>query len=244
MSERIAVIFGATGGVGSALARRLGKNGWQLVLAGRNGEKLEALAGEVGGKPLIADATKPDEVDATISKTTSEAGAPTAVVNCVGSIIIKPAHLTKDEEWHETIDLNLNTSFYIVRAAAKSMRKGGGAIALCTTAAALIGISNHEAIAAAKGGVIGLTRAAAASYARSGIRVNAVAPGLVETEMARKITENDASRKFSLGMHPMGRLGTADDVASALAWLIDPEQSWVTGQVLGVEGGLSSLKDH
>ncbi len=244
MSEKIAVIFGATGGAGSALARRLGKNGWQLVLAGRNGEKLEALAGEVGGKPLIADATKPDEVDATIDRTTKETGVPTAVVNCVGSIIIKPAHLTKDEEWHETIDLNLNTSFYIVRAAAKAMRKGGGAIALCTTAAALIGISNHEAIAAAKGGVIGLMRAAAASYARSGIRVNAVAPGLVETEMARKITENDAARKFSLGMHPMGRLGTADDVASALAWLIDPEQSWVTGQVLGVEGGLSSLKDH
>ena len=139
--------------------------------------------------------------------------------------------------------LNLDSSFYITRAAARQMRQKGGAIGLCTSAAAQIGLSNHEAIAAAKGGVIGLGRAAAASYAGK-IRVNIVAPGLVETEMAKPITGKEQSRKFSLGMHPVGRLGKPEDIASALAWLMDPEQSWVTGQVLGVEGGLSSLKTH
>lgn len=138
--------------------------------------------------------------------------------------------------------LNLTSSFRIMRASIKAMRNGPGAIALCSSAAAQTGIANHEAIAAAKAGVIGLARSAAATYAARGIRVNAVAPGLVETPMAQAITSNERSREFSLKMHPLGRLGKAEDVASALAWLIDPENSWVTGQVLGVEGGLASLK--
>ena len=101
---------------------------------------------------------------------------------------------------------------------------------------------NHEAIAAAKGGVVALAQSAAASYARYGVRVNCVAPGLVRTPLTRAITENELSLKASIQMHPLGRIGTPDDVASAIHWLLRPEQGWITGQCLGVDGGLASVQ--
>jgi NAD(P)-dependent dehydrogenase (short-subunit alcohol dehydrogenase family) len=103
-------------------------------------------------------------------------------------------------------------------------------------------LSNHEAIAAAKGAINGLVLSAAASYAPRGIRVNAVAPGLVRTPMTSRITGNEASLKASTAMHALGRIGEPEDVASGLAWLLDPAQSWVTGQILGIDGGLGSLR--
>lgn len=244
MAQDTAVIFGASGGIGSALCRILADKEWNLVLAARDSEKLEKLAKEVGGLPLIADATQAKDVDAVFNRAVEDYEMITATVNCVGSILVKPAHLTTDDEWQETIALNLTSSFNIVRAAARKMRKSGGAIALCSSAASQIGLANHEAIAAAKAGVAGLARSAAGTYASNGIRVNCVAPGLVDTPMAERLTKNENSLKFSLGMHPLGRIGKAQDIASALAWLIDPANDWVTGQTLGVEGGLASLKNH
>lgn len=244
MANNIAIIFGATGGTGSVLARSLAEKGWALTLCARNEEKLNALAGELDALAVPADATRSADVDAAFKRSAEEYGQPTAAVNAVGSILLKPGHLTTDDEWTETIRLNLDTAFFVVRAAARVMRKGGGSIALLSSAAAQTGLANHEAIAAAKGGVISLTRSAAATYAAAGIRVNAVAPGLVDTQMASRITGNPASLKVSTGLHPLGRIGKPEDVASALEWLIDPGQSWVTGQILGVDGGLASLKAH
>jgi NAD(P)-dependent dehydrogenase (short-subunit alcohol dehydrogenase family) len=122
------------------------------------------------------------------------------------------------------------------------MRKTGGTIILLSTAAARIGLPNHEAIAAAKAGVIGLMQSAAASYASRGIRVNAVAPGLVKTGMTQRIWSNEKSAAFSKSMHAIGRLGEAKDVASLIVWLLQPENDWVTGQVFGVDGGLGTLR--
>jgi NAD(P)-dependent dehydrogenase (short-subunit alcohol dehydrogenase family) len=122
------------------------------------------------------------------------------------------------------------------------MMASGGSIVLCSTAAARAGFANHEAIAAAKAGVIGLTLSAAATYAPRNIRVNCVAPGLVDTPLAARITANPAALQASTAMHALGRIGRPEDVASAIAWLLNPENSWVTGQVLGVDGGLASLK--
>lgn len=113
---------------------------------------------------------------------------------------------------------------------------------LCATAAARAGFANHEAIAAAKGGVIALTMSAAATYGGRNIRVNCVAPGLVETPLTARITGNDAARTASQAMHALGRIGKPEDIASAIAWLVDPENSWVTGQVIGVDGGLGTVR--
>jgi NAD(P)-dependent dehydrogenase (short-subunit alcohol dehydrogenase family) len=121
------------------------------------------------------------------------------------------------------------------------MRKSGGSIVLMTTAAARLGLANHEAIAAAKAGVIGLMQSAAASYASRGIRVNAVAPGLVKTGLTERIWSKETSAEYSRNMHALGRLGEPKDVASLIVWLLDPENDWITGQVFGVDGGLGTL---
>lgn len=236
------LIFGATGGIGSALGRRLAGRGASLFLAGRREEALAALGSELDAAYSVADATSFAEVDRVVSDAVARFGRLDGVANCVGSLILKPAHATSEAEWQATVAANLTSAFATVRAAARAMLKDGGSIALVSTAAARAGFANHEAIAAAKGGVIGLTLAAAATYAASGIRVNAVAPGLVETPLTARILASEAARTTSLAMHPLGRLGTPDDVASALAWLLDREQAWVTGQILGVDGGLATVR--
>jgi NAD(P)-dependent dehydrogenase (short-subunit alcohol dehydrogenase family) len=119
---------------------------------------------------------------------------------------------------------------------------GGGSIVLCSSVAARRGFVNHEAIAAAKAGVEGLTLAAAASYARLGVRVNCVAPGLTRTELTKSLTQNETIAKVSAALHPLGRIGEPEDVASAICWLLDVEQKWVTGQVIGVDGGLGTVQ--
>jgi 3-oxoacyl-[acyl-carrier protein] reductase len=121
------------------------------------------------------------------------------------------------------------------------MRKSGGSIVLVSSAAAQIGLANHEAIAAAKAGIIGLMLSAAATYSNRGIRVNAVAPGLVKSQMTRKMWDTEQAAVASCQMHALGRLGEPEDVARAIAWLLDPLTSWVTGQTLGVDGGLGSV---
>ena len=124
------------------------------------------------------------------------------------------------------------------------MIKGEGSVVLISSAAARIGLANHEAIAAAKAGILGLTLSAAATYASRGLRVNAVAPGLVRTPMTTRITSNEKAAESSRGLHALGRLGEPEDVARMIAWLLDPAQSWVTGQVFGVDGGLSSVRSR
>ncbi|MGL4555245.1 MAG: SDR family oxidoreductase, partial [Gemmataceae bacterium] len=127
-------------------------------------------------------------------------------------------------------------------SAAKAMGDRGGSIVLCSSAAARIGLPNHEAIAAVKAGVIGLTLAAAATYAPKNVRVNAVAPGLVRTPLTARITGSEAALKASVAMHPLGRVGEPGDVASGIEWLLSPAQTWVTGQVIGIDGGLADVK--
>lgn len=121
------------------------------------------------------------------------------------------------------------------------MRKRGGSLVFVSSAAARIGLGNHEAIAAAKAGLIGLSLSAAATYGAQGIRVNCVAPGLIETPLTSRITSNEQSLKASQAMHVLGRIGRPDDVASAIQWLLDRDQSWITGQVIGVDGGLGTV---
>ncbi len=235
------VILGAYGGIGSALARRLARAGHRLFVAGRNEERLKALAAETGAAYALVEATESAQVEAAIARAAEEMGRVDGIANCFGSLLLKPAHLTSDEELEATLAVSLKSSFAAIRAAARTMKEGGS-IVLLSSAAARLGMASHEAIAAAKAGVQGLALAAAATYANRKIRINCVAPGLTRTPLTERITGNETVAKGSLAMHALGRFGEPEEAASAIAWFLDPEQSWVTGQVLGVDGGLATVR--
>lgn len=236
------LVFGATGGIGSSLCRRLVGNGHKVALASRTEDNLAPLAEELDAPKFAVDATDIEAVADVTNEARSQLGALDGVVNCVGSVFLRPAHRTSSDEWHQTVATNLTSAFAVVRAAGQQLRTAGGSVVLMSTAAARMGLRNHEAIAAAKGGVTSLALSAAATYARSNIRFNVVAPGLVRTPATTRITDNETNAKASLSMHPLGRFGEPDEIAAAIEWLLDPANSWVTGQVIGVDGGLATLK--
>jgi len=238
------IVIGAYGGIGSALSRRLAKKGANLLLAGKDEVHLASLAAELGVQTFALDASNVRQVELCMKQAVELFGPVSGVANCVGSLLLKPAHLLTEEEWDATIATNLKSSFAVVRGAAITMSQQGGSVVLLSTAAARIGLANHEAISAAKAGIEGLALAASASYASKGIRVNCVAPGMTRTPLTAKLLQSETMAKASAGMHALGRIGEPDEVASAIEWLLDPEQSWVTGQVIGVDGGLSRIRSR
>jgi NAD(P)-dependent dehydrogenase (short-subunit alcohol dehydrogenase family) len=242
MSSPTYLILGSTGGIGRALCEQLAKRGAALVLGGRDPDRLSELAAATGGEACPGDARDAAAVEAAVARAVERFGRLDGAANLVGSILLKPAHLTKPEEWNEVIATNLGSAFHLVRSAAKALRGGGGSIVLVSSAAARTGMVNHEAIAAAKAGVEGLARSAAASYAARGVRVNCVAPGLVRTPLTQRLTGTPNALAASEALHPLGRIGEPAEVAAAIAWLLDPANSWVTGQVIGVDGGLATLR--
>lgn len=221
------LVIAASSGIGAATLNVLRDAGHEVV-----GTARVPGAGEV-----MLDATDFDAVD----QVWADAGPFDGVVNCAGSLLLKPAHLTSRDAYDEVIAASLTTAFATVRAAGKHLRQGGSVV-LVSSAAAMDGYANHEAIAAAKAGIIGLTLSAAATYAGQNVRVNAVAPGLVQTDLTRGLTESAQARAVSEAMHALGRLGRPEDVARAIAFLLDPANDWITGQVLAVDGGLSRVR--
>lgn len=220
--------------------KELQAKGFSVAAGVRDQERSQAVLGPYVPAYTV-DATSWESLEELFNAVEENEGKLAGVALCVGSILLKPAHLTSEADFDATLDLNLRSAFGVVRSAAKRMMKTGGSIVLVSTAAARRGIPNHEAIAAAKAGVIGLVQSAAATYAGNGLRVNCVAPGLVHSNMSERIVNNKASLQASEAMHPLGRIGQPDEVARAIAWFLDPAQGWVTGQVLGVDGGLGSL---
>lgn len=241
MSEGTILVLGASGAVGGELCRQLVADGKRVVAAGRDAERLEAAVAGLDVERVALDATDGASVKAAIETAVSASPDGLAgVANCVGSLLLKPAHATSEEEWSDVLRVNLDSAFLTVKHGAAAMMKTGGSIVLVSSAAATAGLTNHEAIAAAKAGVEGLTRSAAATYASRDIRVNAVAPGLVRSGITAPVFSNELALKASQAMHALPRLGEPEDIAGAIRWLLDA--GWVTGQVVGVDGGLSRVR--
>ena len=236
-----AVVIGSAGGIGTQLCEQLAQSGWSLVLAGRDADKLEAQQRTLGGCVDATQALDASDFEA-VDELVGNHPDTMALVNLAGSILLKPAASTGRDDFEQTISQNLTTAFACVRASGKHMRKNGGSVVLMSSCAARVGLSNHEAISAAKAGVEGLVRSAAASYAGSNLRFNAVAPGLVETPMASGILSSEPARKASESMHPLKRIGQPEEIARAIRFLIEPEGAWITGQVIGVDGGMASVR--
>lgn len=234
------LVFGGAGGIGSELSKRLASNGHRVTIAGHTEDKLKQRASELGVEYHVVDAVDFAAVDSCV-RSVAERGGLNSVVNCVGSLILKSASLTSAADYRDAIDRNLTSAFAVVRSASQVLRKSGGSIVLMSSAAARMGLPNHEAIAAAKAGVIGLTMSAAATLAGANVRVNAVAPGMVKTPLTKSIWSRQSAAKNSQDFHALGRLGEPSDVAAMIAWLLEPSNDWVTGQVFGVDGGLATV---
>lgn len=244
-TDRVAIVTGATGAIGSATAERLLRTGWRVALVARDIERARAEAQRLGAgaMPFHADAVSSSSVDGVLGRIVEQLGPPTALVHAVGSTLLRPAHAISDDDFDAVIATNLTSAFYALRAFVRVVPRDTPAAALFFSSAATgIGLVNHDVISAAKGGIDGLVTAAAATYAGRRIRVNALAPGLVRSGLTRRLVDNPATLRASEQMHPLGRVGEADDVAAMAAFLVGPETSWLTGQVITVDGGLSGIK--
>ena len=195
------LIFGSGSDIAIELIKKIHPS-YSLSIAAR---KIDCSG---SGSVFNIDISDPSTFDLVFSQAIEKHGPIHAVVNCIGSILLKPAHLLTDSDWVETLNTNLTSCFYIARAAGKYMLKTGGSVVFLSTAASLVGLPNHEAISAAKAGINGLMMSAAATYAANDLRFNCVAPGLVDTKLSRAIMSNARSLAVSLKLHPLGRVGS------------------------------------
>ena len=221
-SERV-LILGASSDTGSALAHKLHSAGVQVGLIARPSDRLERLRSDTGFAAAHINSITYEEINRAVSSLADQLGPITGAVNLLGTLLLKPAHLTSDTEWRETMSVNLDSSFWFLKSVIANSDRAQLSLVFVSSSAATIGIPNHEAIAAAKAGVEGLARSAAATYASKGYRINVVAPGLVKTQLSAGVISSEMSRRASEAMHPLKRLGTPEDVAGAIQWLLSAE---------------------
>lgn len=233
MQNKTFLIIGASSGIGLELTKRLSKNGNTVLACSRTGEGLKDLP-NVHFKPL--DITEsdvhlgdlPDVID--------------GVVYCPGTINLKPFRRLEETDFMTDFRINVLGAVKVIQKAYTALRKSDQAsVVMFSTVAVKVGMNFHSSIAASKGAVEGLVRSLAAEFAPK-IRVNAIAPSLTDTPLAASLLSTEARRNNSIEMHPLKRLGTADDQVNAALFLLSPESSWITGQILAVDGGLSAIK--
>ncbi|WP_370193152.1 MULTISPECIES: SDR family NAD(P)-dependent oxidoreductase [Aurantimonas] len=234
------LIYGGNGGIGEAIARRLATAGHDLVLAGRNDEELQALAGEIGAQTVTCDVTD-DNAIATAAEAAGE--ILDRLVYAVGTINLKPFARLKGEDFLNDFNLNALGAAKAIQASLPALQKArdGASVLLFSTVAVDQGFAAHASIAMAKGAVVGLTRSLAAEFAPQ-IRVNAIAPSLVDSPLGKRVASNEKMAEAVAKMHPLPRLGRPDDIAAMGEILLTDAGSWITGQVIGIDGGRSTLR--
>lgn len=241
--EKAALVTGAAGGLGQAVAGKLAASGWKLIVTSRDGERLAQAYGDshlqivancssVAGTRLIVDVAKAHQFQ------------PVALAHCVGNIRLGALHRTSESDFMDCLNANLISAFHTLAAFVSALKDSNtpGSAVLVSSAAARIGTPNHEAVAAAKAGVEGLVRGAAATYAASGIRVNAVAPGIMDTPAAARILGSASAREAAARQYPLPGIGTPDQLAELMVWLLSERADRVTGQVWSMDSGFSSIR--
>ncbi|KAA8498742.1 Tropinone reductase-like [Porphyridium purpureum] len=234
-------VVGATGGVGSALCRMIHQRSMgRLYMVGRDLSEMHKLNEQLGGAHVVVaeptDASNPDQIAAAMQKAPDELKG---LAYCVGSITLKPLKRCTHADFADAFTLNCVSAAFAVKEAQANLARNSGSVVLFSTVASQVGFANHAVVASAKGAVQGLTLSLAAELAPH-IRVNCVAPSLSKTKMAKSMTSGKMGEAVA-SSHPMKRLGEPEDLARAALFLLDPENSWVTGQVLPVDGGRSSI---
>jgi NAD(P)-dependent dehydrogenase (short-subunit alcohol dehydrogenase family) len=244
LAGKVALITGASAGIGAATARRFGDEGASLALVARNAELLEQVAGELGDDTLclLADVSDSAQVAEAVASTVERFGEIDVVVNNAGNIYPATLAETDDETWRKQIEVNLGGSFYVAREASEKIA-AGGSIVNVGSECSVIGMEMCVAYCAAKAGVIGLTRSLAAALAPR-VRVNAICPGPIDTRMLAgefDLTgDPDGAREETLQRVPLNRLGTAEEVAAGILYLA-AEAHYATGTTLELDGGTTSV---
>jgi 3-oxoacyl-[acyl-carrier protein] reductase len=242
LTGRTALVTGATGGIGGAIARALHGQGASIALSGTRSEKLEAIAGELGGRVhvLRCDLADRAQVEALVPQAEAALGQVDILVNNAGVTRDNLFMRMKDEEWDDVLAVDLTAAFRLARAAVRGMmRRRYGRIIGITSIVGVTGNAGQGNYAAAKAGMIGMSKALALEVASRGVTVNCVAPGFIATAMTDVLT--DKQREAALVRVPAGRLGDVADVAAAVVYLASTEAAYVTGQTLHVNGGLAMI---
>lgn len=243
LSQRTALVTGASGGIGGAIARAFHKNGATVALSGTRTEALEALAKELGGERVVvlrADLSNPEDVERLAKDAEQALGRIDILVNNAGltkdGLILR----MKDEDWSKIIDVNLTAAFRLCRAAAKGMMKRRfGRILNMASIVAVTGNPGQTNYVSSKAGLIGLTKSLALEVASRGITVNAIAPGFIASPMTDALSDDQKARL--LERIPASRMGDVADIGAAALYLASDEASYVTGQTLHVNGGMAMI---
>jgi NAD(P)-dependent dehydrogenase (short-subunit alcohol dehydrogenase family) len=244
LKNNTAIVTGAGSGIGRACAIALASEGARVALVGRRRERLEETSREIGesGHVLAADVSHKDEIARVIEKTVEHFGAVNVLLNNAGVLHIGTAEQITEEEWDETFNVNVRGLWLLSRAVLPQMRKaGGGSIINIASVLGINGARNRASYAPSKGAVVLLTKCMAIDHGHERIRVNAICPSFVETELTAavisKAPDPNLVRSERIAVHPIGRLGHPEDIAGLAVYLASDESSWVTGSIFPVDGG-------
>ena len=232
------VILGATGSIGSSLAKKLVDSGEQVHLVGRDENSLSELAKNLNSTFTVCDVLEENFSEKIFNDLKDE--PINGLAFCVGSIDLKPLKLTKKSDFMQSFNLNVISATEVIKAFADNLKKNKGSVVLFSTVAVKQGFPNHAIVSSAKGAIEGLTLALAAEFAPN-VRVNCIAPSLTKSKISNFLLKNEKVAEGIAKMHPMKRIGEGGDSASVAKFLLTDESSWITGQVLGVDGGRSSV---
>ena len=232
------VILGATGSIGSSLAKKLVESGEEVHLVGRDDNSLSELANNLNSSFTVCDVLEENFSEKILNDLKD--GPINGLAYCVGSIDLKPLKLTKKSDFMQSFNLNLISATEIIKSLADNLKKNKGSIVLFSTVAVKQGFPNHAIVSSAKGALEGLTLALAAEFAPN-VRVNCIAPSLTKSKISNFLLKNDKVAEGIAKMHPMKRIGEGTDSASLAKFLLTDDSSWITGQILGVDGGRSSV---
>ena len=231
------MIFGATGSIGSSLAEQLKNSGYENIhLIARNEVQVKNIAENLGCSYTVADVLE----NGFIENVKNDIDDVTGIAYCVGSIDLKPIRMVTEEDFNKCMKLNLYSAVEVIKGFQESLKKNKGSVVLFSTVAAQRGFTNHSIIASTKAAVEGLTVSLAAEFAPN-IRVNCIAPSLTNSKIAQPMLKNTAIAEGIAKAHPLKRLGEGKDSASLAKFLITNDSSWITGQIIAVDGGRSKL---